>query len=249
MRIGWLADTSPAVGGAELTQQEFRDTAPPGIEIVTCSPTLVEPGLDKYVIHNCVLYTPEDLRAIGNKPVVKYWHDVGPHLRPEVRGWLDKRASPVCCSPVQADYMGLKAECVPPPVDLDRFRAAAQRVNGDRKGVVSVAAWRNYGKAAHRVNEWAHHEGVTIDFFGPGTFAPSSSREVAYDAMPMLLARYEMFVFLPVVLEPFGRLVAEAWAADCEVITNNLVGAKWWIENDPDALETAAADFWKIVAF
>jgi hypothetical protein len=31
--------------------------------------------------------------------------------------------------------------------------------------------------------------------------------------MPALLAQYETFVHLPIVIEPFGRLVAEAWAA------------------------------------
>jgi glycosyltransferase involved in cell wall biosynthesis len=65
--------------------------------------------------------------------------------------------------------------------------------------------------------------------------------------MPALLARYETFVFLPTVIEPFGRLVAEAWAAGCRIVTNDLVGAKYWIQNDPDAIETAAEDFWKLV--
>jgi hypothetical protein len=36
--------------------------------------------------------------------------------------------------------------------------------------------------------------------------------------MPALLAQYETFVFLPTVIEPFGRLVAEAWAAGCELV-------------------------------
>jgi glycosyltransferase involved in cell wall biosynthesis len=52
---------------------------------------------------------------------------------------------------------------------------------------------------------------------------------------------------LPTVIEPFGRLVAEAWAAGCRIVTNDLVGAKYWIQNDPDAIETAAEDFWKLV--
>jgi glycosyltransferase involved in cell wall biosynthesis len=70
---------------------------------------------------------------------------------------------------------------------------------------------------------------------------------VAQDDMPALLARYERFVFLPVVIEPFGRLVAEAWASGCEVVTNGLVGAGYWIAEDPEAIETAAVDFWKVV--
>lgn len=251
MNVGWLYDDTSHVGGAELTQREFRVAAPAGVEVIDCPPGRVTSGLDRYVIHNCVLYPVRDLERIGTAPTTKYWHDVGPHLRPEVLEWLEENATPLCCSPVQAIHMQLDdVDCVPPPVNLARFRAAARaRVhgNGERHGAVSVAAWRNFGKAAHRAAEWAQQREQTLDFYGPGTFAPNGSTEVTYDAMPDLLARYQTFVFLPTVLEPFGRLVAEAWAAGCQVITNNLVGAKWWITQDPTALETAAADFWRLV--
>jgi glycosyltransferase involved in cell wall biosynthesis len=246
MRIGWLADEADLTGGAELTQAEFRAAAPEGVETVTCSPGRVDPDCDRYVIHNCVSYTLQDLQVIGGKRAVKYWHDVGPHLQPDVRAWLDRYAVRVCCSPVQADYMGIAARCIPPAVDLSRFDEAASRVNGDRRGAVCVGSWRNYGKAPHSAAKWGAENGG-IDFYGGGMFAPPGSLEVEYDAMPDLLARYRTFVFLPAVIEPFGRLVAEAWAAGCEVVTNNLVGARYWIETDPDALETAATDFWATV--
>jgi glycosyltransferase involved in cell wall biosynthesis len=243
-RVGWLADQATFVGGAELTQAEFRNAAPTTVHIVDCMPGHVVPGLDVYVVHNCVTYTCEDFDVIGDGPAVKYHHDVGPHIQPAVRSRLAGMRQ-VCCSPVQAEYMELQdAECVPPPVDLRRFRQAASERNGDRSGVVSVASWRNHGKAPHRASEWA--QGV-IDFYGSGTFAPDGSREVAYDVMASLLARYETFVFLPTVIEPFGRLVAEAWAAGCRIVTNRLVGARWWIEEAPDKLDTAGADFWRVV--
>ena len=76
---------------------------------------------------------------------------------------------------------------------------------------------------------------------------PDGSEQVLYADMPELLARYERFVYLPVQLEPFCRLVAEADAAGCEVVANRLVGALHWLEHDRDALETAAEDFWRIV--
>lgn len=246
-RIGWLADEAGYVGGAELTTAEFRAAAPEGVEIVDCPPGAVVKGLDAYVIQNCVLYTPKDLeRTTGS--VTKFWHDVGPHLQPGVREWLNTNAKHICCSPVQAEYMGLDdAVCIPPPVDLARFEAAAAEVNGSRSGVVSVGQWRNYGKAPHRVAEWARGEGCEVDFFGAGVFAPHGSKEVAYDAMPALLAQYRTFVHLPIVIEPFGRLVAEAHAAGCEIVTNNLVGAKYWITENPDGLYTAGEDFWRTV--
>lgn len=246
MRVGWLVDTTDLPGGAEFTQAEFRSAAPEGVEIIDCPPGAVDPGCDRYVIQNCVKYTLDDLKAAEGRPVTKYWHDVGPWLQPECRAWLDQNATPVCCSPIQADHMGLEAHVIPPPVNLDRFAKAAESVNGNRAGSVSVGSWRNYGKAPHKVAEWASQNGG-VDFFGGGPFAPPRSQEVSYDAMPGLLAQYQTFVFLPVVIEPFGRVVAEAWAAGCEIVTNQLVGAGYWITENPEAIETAAADFWTLV--
>jgi glycosyltransferase involved in cell wall biosynthesis len=245
MHVGWLVDEAGYVGGAERTQAEFRAAAPDGVEIVDCPPGATK-DCDAYVIHNCVTYEAENLELLEGARVVKFWHDVGPHLQPGVREWLDKWATAICCSPVQAEYMGLQdAVLIPPAVDLAPFERAAASVNGDRKGAVSVGAWRNYGKAPHKAAEWAQGNG--IDFYGSGPFAPHGSQEIAYEGMPALLARYETFVHLPVVIEPFGRAVVEAWAAGCEIVTNGLVGARYWIEEKPEALDTAAEDFWKVV--
>jgi len=249
MRVGWLADRASHVGGAELTQAEFRAAAPEGVEVVDC-----EPGerweCERYVVQNCVTFSLGDLQQMEGSPAVKYWHDVGPHLQPGVREWLDENARAVCCSMIQAKYMGLRDfKLVPPPIDLSPFAAAE---NGQRAGTVSVASWRNFGKAPHKVAEWAAERGVEVDFFGGGVLAPKGSVEVPYSAMPELLARYERFVFLPTVIEPFGRIAMEAWAAGCEVVVNGLVGALDWMDsNDPDAtfraIEDASADFWKLV--
>lgn len=257
MRVGWLADRGGVLGGAELTQAEFRAAAPPGVEIVDCPPPVLIDGTpsgdrvdetcDRYVVHNAVMYGRDDLRPIEGRPAVKFWHDTGPWLQPGVQDWLRENTRPVCCSPLQADHLGLgDAATIPPPINLDRFRAAADAMNGQRAGMVSVGSWRNYGKAPHRVKRWAAENGP-VDFFGGGPLAPEGSVEVPYDDMPALLASYDTFVFLPSVIEPFGRVVAEAWAAGCEVVTNGLVGAAYWLRERPDAIETAADDFWQEV--
>lgn len=246
MRIGWLVDEPVRPGGAELTQHEFRNAAPEHVEIVDCPAGNVDPDCDRYVIHNCVQYTLADLQPLEGKPVVKYWHDVGPWLQPEVRAWLTENALNVCCSPLQAEHMSLEALCVPPAVDVSRFEEAGAKVNGGRKGAVSVGSWRNYGKAPHKAAEWGAENGG-VEFYGGGELAPPGSEEVSYEQMPELLARYERFVFLPTVLEPFGRVVAEAWAAGCEIVTNGLVGARYWLEEDPEAIDRAAEDFWGVV--
>jgi glycosyltransferase involved in cell wall biosynthesis len=248
VKVGWLADVVEGVGGAELTQAELRAAAPDGVEVIDCPPGAVVIGLDAYAIHNCVDYRPADLRAIGGKPAVKYWNDVGPWLDPDVRVMLGAARS-VCCSPLQADHMGIidAAQLIPPPVDLDRFEAAAASVNGDRAGSVCVASWRNLGKGAALAAEWGIEHGG-LDFYGPGPLAPQGAVPWPYDQMPDLLAHYQRFVFLPTVIEPFGRLVIEAWAAGCEIVTNDLVGAKWWIESGHiDRVRTAGRDYWDFV--
>jgi len=245
-RVGWLADDTDMPGGAEYTEAEFRAAAPDDVEIVLCFAGEVDYTCEKFVVQNCVKYTADEIARVTTKPTVKYWNDVGRHLQPGVMGALHG-VTHVCCSPIQSEYMGIDAACIPPPVDLARFELAAAEVNGNRAGIVSVGSWRNYGKAPHKAAEWAARDGSSIDFVGGGPFAPRGSQQVDYDGMPALLARYERFVFLPMVIEPFGRVVAEAWAAGCEVITNQLVGAKYWIEENPDAIDTAAEDFWKLV--
>jgi hypothetical protein len=246
MRVGWLVDQTASPGGAELTQAEFRNAAPEGVEIIDCPAGQVVPGLDRYVLQNIVSYTLDDLKPLKGTPTIKYHHDVGPWMRADVWAWLRRNAQHVCCSPIQAEHMGLAAHLVPPPVDLSRFERAAESVNGSRGGAVSVASWRNYGKAPHKAAEWGSRNGG-VDFFGGGELAPPGCQHVSYDSMPALLAQYQTFVFLPTVLEPFGRLVAEAWAAGCEIVTNELVGARHWIEENPAAIDTAAEDFWGLV--
>lgn len=246
MKVGWLADAGGIIGGAERTQAEFRRAAPDGVEIVDCPPGDVKPGCDVYAIHNCVMYRFKELEAIADKPIIKYWNDVGSWYSEEVRELLDAQARVICCSPLQAEYMDFPdAELIPPPVDLARFESAAAKAR-NRAGTISVGSWRNVGKAPGRVLEWARGNGG-VDFYGSGPFAPPDSREVAYAGMPGLLARYKRFVFLPAVIEPFGRCVAEAWASGCELIINDLVGAKYWLTENPDAIRTAGTDYWRVI--
>ena len=251
-RVGWLIDEVPFPGGAEMTAAEFRAAAPEGVEVVDCRPGEITEGLDVYVIHNCLSYGVDDLNLTLPDPaekhaVFKYWHDVGPHVPRELKTWLALNAKPICCSPLQADAMDLPgAALIPPAIDLAPFVAAGSEANGSRRGNVSVGSWANPGKAPHLAADWgAEHGG--LDFYGGGVCAPAGSRPVPHSTLPLLLANYERFVFLPTALEPFGRTVVEAWAAGCEVVTNGLVGARYWIEENPEALDSAAEDFWAVV--
>jgi glycosyltransferase involved in cell wall biosynthesis len=109
----------------------------------------------------------------------------------------------------------------------------------------------NPGKGGHLVAEWAA-QNEPVDVYGYGPFLPMgpgvrNCGPVEQVQLPTVLSKYERFVFLPVALEPFGRCVVEAWASGCQIITNELVGARHWIEQEPGKVETAAEDFWSVV--
>jgi hypothetical protein len=266
-RVGWLADSGNLdgtnLGGAEFTQAEFAAAAPDGADIVFVPhdadlETLASlAACDVVCCFNVGLYPQETLQVLAGYHadggrVIRYWNDVAPHGDHDLTRWFVNNATSVFCSPLHYQRFpwvdgAIDHELIPPPVDLDRFREAAARSNGNRKGVVSVAAWRGWGKTPYLSFEWARRAGVDIDFYGGGATAPAGSKHVPYDELPDLLARYGTFVYLPSQLEPFCRTVVEAWAAGCRVVTNGLVGATYWVRECPHRLDSAGEDFWKLV--
>lgn len=259
MRVGWLYDEGNAdgtKGGAEYTQREFRDCAPAGVEVVDCPASLgvALPDVDCFVVHNCVGYSREVIPALANKPVVRYIHDAWPHGDPVLRTWLLEHAQLVFTSPLHEQRFPWgwadDSKLCPPALELAAFTLARRE---KREGTVWLGHFMNAGKGVHRAVEWAEHANCGIDFYGEGPYAPTESGHVTvkgpvrYDDVPSVLGRYERFVMLPDVVEPFGRGVVEAWAAGCDLIVNGLVGAAWWIQSDPEALECAGERFWRIV--
>lgn len=257
MKVGWFVDNPGYIGGAELTQDEFRSLAPEGVEVVSCPPGEVVPGLDRYVIHNCVHYSLGDLETTGDAPLIKYIHDVWPAGDPELREELLRTATTIFCSPIHRERFPHQVNperpsyLIPPAIDHSAFAPTRQqRRNFKRKGACSVGAFRHPNKGAQRLIEWANDNGG-LDVYGSGEFAPTSGVNYKGPLEPRQVAQtlwqYESFVHLPTVLEPFGRCVVEAWAAECQIVTNKLVGSRYWIEEEPESLETASEDFWEIV--
>jgi hypothetical protein len=187
--------------------------------------------------------------ALGDTPAWKYAHDVMPHLQTGVRDWLADNTNLVFCSPLQREYMGLEGECIPPAMDLTRYRCPRPSEKR-RDGTVSIAQWRNPGKGAGYVEDYALEE--PVDVYGPGPFLPRGKGiaycgEVAPELMPQTLWHYRNFVFLPFSLEPFCRTVVEAHAAGCDLVINGLIGARHYLEEAPEKLESAGTDFWNLV--
>lgn len=246
MRVGWLADGGH-IGGAELSQAEFLAAAPEDVEVVSCPPGEVVPDLDRYVIHNCVSYNPEDLEPTGDAPLIRYLHDRWPAGDSWLRDELLERAQLVFTSPLHRDrfpwpYHGKRLLC-PIAIDLKPFRAAQ---NGHRKGAVCIGRMA-YGKGTELLSAYSEPVDVYSSVPLRSEGALHFKGALQPNEVPSVLASYERFVFLPTALEPFGRAVVEAWAAGCEVITNRNVGATYWIEDEPEALENASERFWDIV--
>lgn len=251
MKVGWLHDDPGYVGGAELTQAEFRAKAPQGVEVVDCPMSGVVAGLDCYVVHNCALYDHTVTDAFGEAPVIKYVNDCWPHGDPFLRDWLLSEARLIFTSPLHLSRFpyppasGVAAHMIPPALDLLRFQAVKGR--GDRKGNVCIGRMA-YGKGIDLLEE----HGEPIDVYSTVPIS-NGHPNLTYKGqvkpldVPRILSQYKTFVFLPTALEPFGRAVVEAWAAGCELHINRNVGARYWIKENPKGLESAAEDFWRVV--
>ena len=233
MRVGWLVDDPGYVGGAELTMAEFRDAAPGGIEVIDCPPGGVVDGLDVYVLGNCRSYASEEL------PVADAWvyhHDLTPVPLP------GKRIRHIYCSPLQRERMKGAGECIPPAIDLGAFHHYASQDH--RHGSCCVGRMA-YGKGLELLAEYPEPVDVysSVPFITEGNARyQGKTADVA-----ATLAQYQRFVFLPTALEPCGRSVLEAWAAGLDLVVNRNVGAIYWIEQEPEALRTASADFWELI--
>lgn len=248
MRVAFVMDRGNedgTYGGAELTMREFAEAAPDDVEIVTDEP-------DAYIIGNCVTVPASIIDKLDGKRVIRYFNDVDPHSDPELRSWLLENATCVFTSPLHVERFPFEVRSsflVPPAVDLEAFRPSRQvRRNTEREGAVAIGAYQNPGKGGQAISEWGRENGG-IDVYGTGRFIPAGDYKgpLAYADVPKTLWGYETFVHLPQATEPFGRAVVEAWAAGCELVVNRNIGALHWIENEPEALETAAEDFWSVV--
>jgi hypothetical protein len=213
---------------------------------VDCRPGEVVPDLDRYVIQNCVLYTAEDL---------------GHQDRPAIRtGTTSARGSArACASGSTRTPSRSAAHRSRPNTWASTVRSASRRRSTTprspqpppastataRGGLHRLLAQLGQGPAqGRRVGRQRGHPDRLLRWRRDG---PQRVAGGALRAHPRTAGELRDVRLPAEVIEPFGRLVAEAYAAGCEIVTNNLVGAKWWIENDQLALENPAERFWKEV--
>lgn len=235
-------------GGAELAMIAFAKQRPEEVQITDAEQAEV------LIIGNCTSFEP-DLAESFEGRIIRFHHDLARHEDERLRQILEERAEHIFTSPLHVEQYEWEGDykLIPPTPDLGRFKPNRQRRRqGKREGVVSVGAWQAPNKGGHLVSRVAMEQNLTIHAYGFGPYPPAGENiefhgEIDPTNLPAVLWSYEQFVYLPFAPEPFGRCVAEAYAAECDVLTNDLVGAKWWIENKPEALFTANDDFWKIL--
>jgi hypothetical protein len=251
MKVAWLADSFPAPGGAELTQAELRAAAPAGVQVVDVRPDGLDAlrGCDVACVHNTATYPGTTAQALEGVRVVRYWHDMAWGGGDLVR-WLAEHATSVFTSPLHRDRfphpVGGERHLIPPALALSRYAAG----NGKRpRGACWLGSGQHVGKGVLQACEWAEAN-EPVDFWGDVAVEETPrvrvKGRVPAEHVPTILKLYQRFVFLPTHPEPFGRAVVEAWAAGCELIVNRNVGALHWLA-EPEALETAAADYWELV--
>ena len=120
------------------------------------------------------------------------------------------------------------------PIDFDLFRATTPFEQRKHAALIIGDAVR----VSPEATSLADKEGYPVEYV--------DYMSVPYNKMPDLLNQYQAIVISPIMLHAFGRLVAEAMACGCRVITNNRVGAMSY--SDPVAACQKSNDaFWSIV--
>lgn len=254
MRLGWLQDPeTDVIGGAELSTALLRSRAPKGVDVVDVPPGSEMAGLDAYAVFNCTRYNFfPTVQMFGAAPVFKVVYDIWPHGDPKLREWFCHHAARLAfVSPLQREHfvhvVSVPEAMFPPGIDLEPFRAAR---HPERQGTVWIGQMTGPHKGLEAAMEWARANGP-VEFYGAGPrLAGPNVRhhgQVPPAEVPGILGRAERFLHLPAGIDACPRTVLEAWAAECEIVTNENQGATWWVANAPEEIETGVARFWEML--
>jgi glycosyltransferase involved in cell wall biosynthesis len=261
VKIGWLQQNINIKGGAEMSCSALRENAPSGVEIVHCPARYRPPrDVDVFVIQNSTDYSAQWIQELALKKVVRHVRDPWFAGDAQLRRWLLDNADLLLFSSelqrndIQERYgFDRPSKCIPVPVRLKPFKEAAQ---DERRGSVFVGRCDVYKGASEAVN-WALRTGEELALIGDNKYMHFGSLPpyikfmglVPYAQMPSILGKAARLVTFPNWTEAFGRSVVEAWAAGCEIVANERVGAVEWIRDAPKRLGYAGpiSEFWDAV--
>lgn len=283
MRVLFIADQFADVnrtesdrypGGAELTDQGAIDACPGDIDCVKCTDVVLEDlaSYDVHILGNTQHARPELYEALSDLGRhILFEHDVRichwrgnfsvlvepthrifqrctcPH--PQLRGLYDTALGAIFLTHRQLavfehnPFFRVRATrvlgCSIFTDDLfDRVGKPAQT----REGTVYFDS-RARIKGAENAREYALKRG----------WNPRPIRDLTPPQVLDVFASAKRFVYLPLGLEPAGRMVAEARVLGCEVVVNDHVGVcgeSWWHLPTSEAtqvLRDAPHRFWRLV--
>lgn len=260
VKIGWLHDDIGITGGAEISNAELMDVKPDWADVIECPPGRRPPDdIDMFVIVNCITYGERWVEPLRGKPLIKHfrdpWHGGSIGLR---RFILDNVDGVIFNSPdaekrnVWTFNETAIVKYIPPPVDLDKFRAASRPVN-ERRGNVFLGRVDKL-KGIHRAIDWAMVHSEPLDVYGRVYDAPEVPDgvdvrfhgKINYMDVPSILGHAKRFIFLPGAAESYSRTTVEAWAAGCKLVVDwDLIGAGYWLREKRWVLENHNPEnFW-----
>lgn len=265
IKVGWLQQNmNNLFGGAEFSANALLAFAPKWAEVVYCPPNKRPPAdIDLFVIQNDSVYGRRWIEELARKPVIKQVRDPWYAGDCVYKRWLlDNADLLIFSSPVQLENFGYEFDrphkIMPVPVDLQPFKEAAAPAD-KRFGTVFVGRTDIF-KGMPAVLDWALRTGEPLVVIGNPDYAnnmgfgeyPNNitfAGEIPYEKMPQYLGTAKNYIAMPEWPEAFGRSVVEAWAAGCNLILKNRIGAQYWIENEPERLGFMGPinEFWDAV--
>jgi len=260
VKIGWLEDRyNRTVGGAEISQRAFLDAAPDWAEVVYM-PARLRPTfeVDAYIVHNSVGYGREWIEYLERAPVIRHIHDLWPWGDCVIRRWLlDNSRALFFNSPKQLELFGFsysvpRVEFIPLPVNIQHYKDIA-RFSLKRSGTCWISRI-DPGKGIYYVLDWAVKNNERVDFYGFGEPAMVSMIQspgrymgpLDHSDVPRTLARYERFICMPTSPDLYGRVMIEAWAAGCDLVTRGDLRA-FFDYFSPEKCQDAGRIFWETV--
>jgi len=256
MKVGWLVDFGAPVAGMVLQVRAYEAAKPKGIELVKCKPNRRPPSdIDAYILHGD-LYPREWIEIFEQKPLMAHRHGGWFAGDTIFRRWVLDNADLVTFnSPKQRELFKYPVQAkwayIPTPIDIDKFREAADKVE-ERTGTIYLGLLAPVKGIAHTI-DWGLCYNHPIDFYGKALY-PSFIKAIVppcvykgpvpYEQIPDLLAQYENYIFMPYDGDLYSRTTIEAWASGCTMILDGDQKA-FYDYLDADQCRNGGKIFWE----
>lgn len=252
MRIGWIADyfISQHLGGAQQTNDRIiKYGEKHGYEILEITPNNISEAwsTDLLILNNITMFDIEEIKSLIKKiPAIRYEHDEWcSQMHPEIyrKTLLNIFLSPLHfqrCS-VNAKRV-LKGICIPSPIDTKIFNKIDVKKKKDT--VIwggSFAPHKGFDELLLYAKNHPEKEISIVSFDFDGRDLPENIKFIGErhgEELAQVYKEAEIFFHHP-VLEPFGRMVMEAYLCDCQLDVNKNIGALSynWDYNDYDTVK------------